>query len=629
MKEDTSSSVSGLHFGHYKASTHSAILSHFHALKATLLMKRGIVLERWSRGLSVMIEKMFGCTLVSKLRSILLMEADFNFANKTVFGMRMMDNVRKFQLMPDEIFSEKNRTAEDGSLAKILCFDISRQTRRPFGIASVDAENCYDRVAHAMASLCFQAFGVRGESAQTMLATIQEMKFFLRTAFGDSSDFAGSTMAMKTQGLCQGNGAAPAGWAVLSIIILNSHKREGHGAKFACPISEESGRLSAILFVDDTDLLHIDMENMESIEETHEALQRSVSSWGTKLIATGGSMKPAKCFYYLVDYDWLPDSSWRYHQLDDEEQERLQVKVPLSSGGTSRIQYLGPDHAIKTLGVMTCPSGDPTAALDRMKTMATDWIETAKAGKMHRREVWFMLARQFWPRVGFGIGCNTAYLPELENCLRRQYFDLLPLGGFIRSAPVELRTLDVGFGGIGCPHLGVECLLSQLNKLLMHYGSPSTLGVELQTSMELFVLELGLSATEPFSLPFKRLESLVTHSWLKTIWEKCDKFQIDVQIGNIQLRPPREGDRWLMQVFIDQGYSIEDLRRLNQVRIYQQVIFLSDVLSASGRQINHDTTRFRPGEEKGHRSYFLSKARQMKTSTFSTMPSSTCTQYGP
>ena len=171
-----------------------------------------------------MIEKIFGCTMVLKLRSILLLEADFNFSNKEIFGRRMMTNVRKFGLMPEEIFSEKNRTAEDGTLAKVLFFDIARQTRRPAGVASVDAENCFDRVAHAMASLIFQAFGVSGQSVETMLGTIQEMKFFLRTAFGDSQEFSGSTMAMKTQGLCQGNGAAPAGWAVVSIVILNAHK---------------------------------------------------------------------------------------------------------------------------------------------------------------------------------------------------------------------------------------------------------------------------------------------------------------------------------------------------------------------------------------------------------------------
>jgi hypothetical protein len=280
----------------------------------------------------------------------------------------------------------------------------------------------------------------------------------------------------------------PAGWAVVSIVILNAHKEEGHSATFRCPISKTGGKLSAIIFVDDTNLLHINLNNIESIEKTHEALQQSVTSWGKKLIATGGSLKPSKCFYYLVDYDWCADGTWAYHTLNDEEQELLKLKVPLSTGGSSRIEYLHPDHAIKTLGAMTCPSSSPAAALDRMKTLAKDWIDTAAAGKMHRREVWFMMDRQFWPRVGFSIGCNMASLGDLNNdVLCRQYFDLLPLGGFIRLAPVELRMLDIGFGGIGCPHPGIECL-SQINKLVTHYGAKSIVGVELATSMELLAV---------------------------------------------------------------------------------------------------------------------------------------------
>ena len=44
-------------------------------------------------GILVMLEEMFGCTLISKLRAILLMEADFTFSDKTIFGTRMMNNI--------------------------------------------------------------------------------------------------------------------------------------------------------------------------------------------------------------------------------------------------------------------------------------------------------------------------------------------------------------------------------------------------------------------------------------------------------------------------------------------------------------------------------------------------------
>ena len=62
---------------------------------------------------------------------------------------------REANLMPEEVFSERNKMADDGTLAKVLTYDIIRQTRRSAGLASVDADNCYDRIAHEIASLVF------------------------------------------------------------------------------------------------------------------------------------------------------------------------------------------------------------------------------------------------------------------------------------------------------------------------------------------------------------------------------------------------------------------------------------------------------------------------------------------
>ena len=87
------------------------------------------------------------------------------------------------------------------------------------GLSSIDTANCYNSIAHAIASLVFQAFGVPEEAIESMLTAIQDMKYFLRTAYGDSKHCAGSTIELKFQGLCQGNGAAPAGWAVIRGII--------------------------------------------------------------------------------------------------------------------------------------------------------------------------------------------------------------------------------------------------------------------------------------------------------------------------------------------------------------------------------------------------------------------------
>ena len=97
-------------------------------------------------------------------------------------------------------------------------------------IASVDASNCYDRIAHVIVSLVFQSFGVPKLVITYMLKVIKDMKFFLCTGIGNSTRFAGGGVQVKVQGLTQGNGVSLAGWAIISIVILRAHGKKRHGA---------------------------------------------------------------------------------------------------------------------------------------------------------------------------------------------------------------------------------------------------------------------------------------------------------------------------------------------------------------------------------------------------------------
>ena len=594
-KEETSSSRSGLHFGHYIAGIESNYISHFHALKATLIFHHGLVLDRWAQGLSVMLQKLFGCSLITKLRAILLMEADLNASTKTVFGIRMLDKAREANLMPEEVFSERNKMADDGTLAKVLTYDIIRQTRRSAGLASVDADNCYDRIAHAIASLVFQAFGVPLSASEAMLTTIQEMKFFLRTGFGDSTDFASSTLSIKTQGLCQGNGASPAGWAVVSICIISAHKKKGHGAHFTCPITKLKSHIAGIIYVDDTDLIHFRMDENQDKEEAFFHLQEAITNWGKLLLATGGALKPVKCFFHLISFTWNEDGSWAYE--NNEEDDDLQAAVPLADGSAGNIQHLGINEAIKTLGSMTCPSGSSKGALEYMQKKGMAWKDMIKAGNLSRRNVWFMMDKQFWPRISYGLCAVGATFHELSEGLMKIYYEIQPQGGIRRTARRGTRQLAAGFFGIGCPHPAIECLVAQLNKLIMHYGSPSCLGINMQTSAELMVIELGLSL-QPFAENYDTCHHWVTSSWLKSVWEKSFQLGIDIQLGAIPLQPPRERDVWIMAEFIRMNYDTRSLCILNRVRLHQQVIFLSDVMDASGRAMDSKYLEERPWNEK-------------------------------
>ena len=106
--------------------------------------------------------------------NILLMEADFNFFNGLMFAGCMMRQAEVQGRIPLEIYgSRKNHEEVEVAINRRLVADLLRQKRIPGAIASVDAESCYDCIAHAAGSLCAQNWDVDPQAIIAMLLMFQ------------------------------------------------------------------------------------------------------------------------------------------------------------------------------------------------------------------------------------------------------------------------------------------------------------------------------------------------------------------------------------------------------------------------------------------------------------------------
>ena len=196
--------------------------------------------------------------------------------------------------------------------------------------------------------------------------------------------------------MCQENGASPVGWAVISICILGAHGKKGHGAKFICLVMKLKKHLSVILHVNDTDILHIDLMKNKKVDKVHQRIQESVNSWGNLLIATGGALQPAKCFYSIILFKWV-NGGWRY--ASNENNTELGVSVPLPGGGRAGIGHKPILHAEKTLGAMTSPDDNSCTAIMMMQDKVQQWLTNVQNGKLHCQNIWFLLKFQLCPRI--------------------------------------------------------------------------------------------------------------------------------------------------------------------------------------------------------------------------------------
>jgi hypothetical protein len=101
-----------------------------HAVFVDIAVNSGYSPKQWQKGVTVMPEKKQGVILVNTLRAILLMEADFNFANKTIFGCRMMHFTKDRNEIAEECAgSHQHHDATNVALNCHLFCNIARQKK--------------------------------------------------------------------------------------------------------------------------------------------------------------------------------------------------------------------------------------------------------------------------------------------------------------------------------------------------------------------------------------------------------------------------------------------------------------------------------------------------------------------
>jgi hypothetical protein len=226
---------------------------------------------------------------------ICLLEADYNWLNKFVFAKQMMDKAFQGDIIPAEQFAKRGSHATKGVLTPGLFCDTARALHKTATIESVDLANCYDAVAQPIASTALQSFKVHKVMVAMMLYVLKTMTWYLKTAFGKSKILFGSTALDLSMGLGQGNGAAHPGFLAVCTLMINVYCNLGHIVTFIGVWACDAFTLSAVLYVDDSNLFPMAI-GMPSDEEFLQLVQSATNDWAGLVHMTGGLLKPQKCF---------------------------------------------------------------------------------------------------------------------------------------------------------------------------------------------------------------------------------------------------------------------------------------------------------------------------------------------
>jgi hypothetical protein len=279
--------------------------------------------------------------------------------------------------IPQECFAKKHSHCNHAILTKQFFCNSLRCLHHPAGLGECDFGDCYDCAAHAPMSIALQSWGIPTSAICVRLSTMLTMQYVLKMGFGESTESFGGSANSPISSLGQGSRASPPAFMALSSLIVNAYRRLGHGANIRSTYHvARLFWLSAVMYVDDTNLLHWPESSATDPEELIAHVQMATTDYGQLAQASGGILKTKKCSVYFLDYKFIRICT-RMKSLQDFLAPRLYISkgdtmypahiiIPQPDGMEMPIIIHDVTTASKMPGVPFSPAGDSPTHVKHM-----------------------------------------------------------------------------------------------------------------------------------------------------------------------------------------------------------------------------------------------------------------------
>jgi hypothetical protein len=216
LKENTSSSPSGRHVGHYKAVVGGPALVTMHTMMMTLPFHHGFVPDRWTKVTDIMLKKDHGSARCHRLRIIAVFESDLNQAKRLFIGRTLSHHLEDSHLFPSMQFgSRRGHQSQSAVLQKVLCHDMTRIMKATTAFIENDAIGCYDRLVNNLILLPLARLGFARSVCSCLGSLWDSTTHFIKTLYGASSITYSSTADIPLFRPGQGSTTGPPFWLIV------------------------------------------------------------------------------------------------------------------------------------------------------------------------------------------------------------------------------------------------------------------------------------------------------------------------------------------------------------------------------------------------------------------------------
>jgi exonuclease III len=613
--ENTTTSPSGLHLGHYKAligrHSHSldapdhAVPPEFATIRDELNFKqramrllhlqllnyaleRGYAYQRWKTVANTILFKDPDNYRIHRTRVIHLYEADYNMALGIKWRAAMHQAEDLKCLNEGQYGSRPNRRATDPVLLEEIQYEISRATRTPLAITSYDAMACYDRIIPSVAMLASRKYGVP-ESVTTMNAkTLQDAKYRLKTEMGlADKGYSHDPNGRPIYGTGQGSGNSPAIWCFVSSTLFDCYDEQAYAAHYADPTRNLEVQLGMTGFVDDCggQVTERSGDAVDERERLRSKVEHNAQSWTNLLSASGGALELTKCSCHMIQWQFTNQGSPVLVPSNSSNPLQVNVTDPHTKIH-HQVQMLSPYAAHKTLGHYKEPAGTQNPQFQALKKKSDTITEFLWEHRLSRKEAWTYYYACYLPAVTYPLPASSMTEQQLTTVQRKALSIIVARCGYNRNTKKEILFGPASLGGANFRDLYVEQGIGQVTLFIRHWRQSTHIGKLLRIAVSWYQLAVGTSTSflECTSIALPHLES----KWLGSMRLFLAKMQGSLRLDAVYIQPrQRIHDEYIMDlVLASKKFTAAEVRRINYCRLYLQVVTLSDLTTIAGDRMD-------------------------------------------
>ena len=554
-------------------------------------LKFGYSYERWQSIVNAMLEKDPGNPKIHRLRVIHLYEWDFNLL-LCVKWRQLLHRAFGRKLINKACYGTMPGCSSLGPVfIKELEYEITRLTRNLLVHFDNDATSCYDRIPCFLANLASRKYGLHKAVCVVQAETLKQAKYYLKTKFGISSEYAKHTKQCPWFGTGQGSGNSPFYWLFISSTLYDLYcSKSTGGASYVSWDKQHSIKLHLLGFVDDVNNrtnvpLGVDVAGLDVVlKQLVDQASRDSQLWHDILLAANQDLELSKCKYHIIHYDWKPHGE---PVLSLEKNPQDPVSIVGKDGTPVQIQHVPNDVAIKYLGCLKCCANQKQQK-EALQVKCDDYARVINCSRLSRRGTQVCYQAIYRLSVGYPLPVCYFTFDELDKIQRKAHGAMVSHSGFNRHTKKAVLFGPPWLGGANFFHLYDIQGHGQLKLFLTSWRTPNSHTGKLLRITVSWAQYCSGTGTSIFIDTATKLPHLESH-WLKSMRQYLNAIQGRLEIGSEFVpKLQREHDSFIMDAVLLAGemFKPAEIRMVNYCRMYLRVSTVADISNAAGTHID-------------------------------------------